>query len=199
LKNKPIEKYFNTFSVTSIYAVTLFVIWLGISPFVMKQVFSLPSQSESQMYMPLVARNRAKLNEVQIISGKPAKISIPSLGIQKDVIDGFYNSSTKSWNVYKYGVHYALPTYLANNKEGNTLLYGHNNEYVFGSLKDITPGSKVEITTQNNHVFTYVFSAKQALFKVARENNWMVVVERKDMVYGMVKEGENYVLKQVNA
>jgi hypothetical protein len=44
-----------------------------------------------------------------------------------------------------------------------------------------------------------VFNPNQALFKVAREKGWMIVIERKDMVYGMIKEGDQYVLKQVNA
>ncbi len=43
------------------------------------------------------------------------------------------------------------------------------------------------------------FNPNQALFKVAREKGWMIVIERKDMVYGMVKENGQYVLKQVNA
>lgn len=42
------------------------------------------------------------------------------------------------------------------------------------------------------------FNPNQALFKTAREKGWMVVVERKDMVYGMSVENGNYVLKQVN-
>ena len=44
-----------------------------------------------------------------------------------------------------------------------------------------------------------VFNPSQELFKVAREKNWMIVIERKDMVYGLVKEGNTYVLKSVNA
>lgn len=44
-----------------------------------------------------------------------------------------------------------------------------------------------------------VFNPNQALFKHARDNNWMVVIERKDMVYGMASENGQYVLKQVNA
>lgn len=44
-----------------------------------------------------------------------------------------------------------------------------------------------------------VFNPNQALFKVAREKGWMIVLERKDMVYGMVQENGQYVLKQVNA
>jgi len=43
-----------------------------------------------------------------------------------------------------------------------------------------------------------VFNPNQALFKVAREKGWMVVIERKDMVYGLTKEKDEYVLKQVN-
>jgi len=42
------------------------------------------------------------------------------------------------------------------------------------------------------------FNPNQALFKVAREKGWMVVLERKDMVYGMTFENGQYVLKQVN-
>jgi HAD superfamily phosphoserine phosphatase-like hydrolase len=44
-----------------------------------------------------------------------------------------------------------------------------------------------------------VFNPNQALFKVARQKGWMIVLERKDMVYGMVYENGQYVLKQVNA
>lgn len=44
-----------------------------------------------------------------------------------------------------------------------------------------------------------VFNPNQALFKTAREKSWMVVLERKDMVYGMTLENGQYVLKQVNA
>lgn len=43
-----------------------------------------------------------------------------------------------------------------------------------------------------------VFNPNQALFKSAREKGWMIVLERKDMVYGMVQENGQYVLKQVN-
>lgn len=44
-----------------------------------------------------------------------------------------------------------------------------------------------------------VFNPNQALFKHARDKGWMIVLERKDMVYGMVQENGQYILKQVNA
>ena len=43
-----------------------------------------------------------------------------------------------------------------------------------------------------------VFNPNQALFTVAREKGWMIVIERKDMVYGMSQENGQYVLKTVN-
>jgi HAD superfamily phosphoserine phosphatase-like hydrolase len=42
------------------------------------------------------------------------------------------------------------------------------------------------------------FNPNQALFKIAREKGWMVVLERKDMVYGLTPENGQYILKQVN-
>lgn len=42
------------------------------------------------------------------------------------------------------------------------------------------------------------FNPNQELFKHAREQGWMVVLERKDMVYGLIKENGQYVLSQVN-
>jgi HAD superfamily phosphoserine phosphatase-like hydrolase len=42
------------------------------------------------------------------------------------------------------------------------------------------------------------FNPNQALFKMARERGWMVVLERKDVVYGLQLENDRYVLKSVN-
>ena len=43
-----------------------------------------------------------------------------------------------------------------------------------------------------------VFNPNQALFKHAQQQGWMVVIERKDMVYGLTKSGESYQLTQTN-
>jgi HAD superfamily phosphoserine phosphatase-like hydrolase len=44
-----------------------------------------------------------------------------------------------------------------------------------------------------------VFNPNQELFRAAREKGWMVVLERRDMVYGLVLENGHYVVKSVNA
>ncbi len=42
------------------------------------------------------------------------------------------------------------------------------------------------------------FNPNQELFKAARDKNWMVVLERKDVVYGLQQEDGKYILKSVN-
>ena len=43
-----------------------------------------------------------------------------------------------------------------------------------------------------------VFNPNQALFKHAQEKDWMVIVERKDMVYGLEKDSGKYILTTTN-
>jgi HAD superfamily phosphoserine phosphatase-like hydrolase len=58
-------------------------------------------------------------------------------------------------------------------------------------------------TSSDIALFTMVeqpiaFNPNQTLFAEARKNGWMVVLERKDVVYGLQPENGRYVLKSVN-
>jgi LPXTG-site transpeptidase (sortase) family protein len=114
----------------------------------------------TQQFLPELTVKKPMPIEKTVIIGKPMRITIPSLNIEKDIIDGVYNSEQKTWNVEGRSVHYALPTRMANDSDGNTLLYGHNNKHVFGSLKNLSAGDLVQIFTENNKVFTYKFLHK---------------------------------------
>lgn len=59
--------------------------------------------------------------------------------------------------------------------------------------------TSTDIPILNKVEHPIAFNPNQALFKEARDKGWMVVVERKDMVYGMTAENGTYILKQVNA
>lgn len=96
------------------------------------------------------------ITESPRIEGKPIKLEISSLGINLPVVDGVYNAKTKTWNLSTNKTHYALMTPPANNKEGNTFIYGHNRRQVFAKLPQVKVGDKAIITTENNHTFTYV-------------------------------------------
>jgi LPXTG-site transpeptidase (sortase) family protein len=89
--------------------------------------------------------------------GEPVRIQIPSLKIDLNVIDGYYNKSSKTWTLTKDMAQYATVTPLPNNLEGNTFIYAHNRQGVFKDLSKIRVGDEAIITTDNNHTFTYKF------------------------------------------
>jgi LPXTG-site transpeptidase (sortase) family protein len=95
-----------------------------------------------------------------IISGKPVRLIIPSLELDLQVIDGKFDSATGAWELSENViVHYALPTPPVNDHSGNTLIYGHNNNYVFGYLYLLKPGDSAIVHTDNGHIFTYQFES----------------------------------------
>jgi LPXTG-site transpeptidase (sortase) family protein len=96
---------------------------------------------------------------VQIISGQPVHLSIPSQGISLDVINGYYNPKTQTWSLSTDKAQYATITALPNNKSGNTFIYGHNRWEVFYHLPRVQLGDEAIITTTNNHTFTYKLSS----------------------------------------
>jgi sortase (surface protein transpeptidase) len=50
---------------------------------------------------------------------------------------------------------------VANNTSGDTFIYGHNNDYVFGAFRHITPtpGATAFVYTANGHIFDYTFDS----------------------------------------
>lgn len=97
------------------------------------------------------------------VSGHPVSISIPSLNINLQVIDGFYNPKNGEWTLTNDKAQYATPSVEPNNTRGDTLIYGHYRREVFAYLHLIKPGAIVTVTTDNGHVFTYKFVSTEAL------------------------------------
>jgi len=95
------------------------------------------------------------------ISGKPVHIQIPKLGIELQILDGVYNQQDNSWTLSDRLPHFALPSVPANNQAGSTLIYGHNNKYVFGSLNKLSVGDIAYVQTDNGHIFSYVYQTVQ--------------------------------------
>lgn len=98
----------------------------------------------------------------QVISGKPVAISIPSLNMNLQVIDGYYNPSTGDWTLTNDKAQFATPSVEPNNLKGNTLIYGHYRREVFEYLHNIQPGAIATVTTDNGYVFTYKYTTTQA-------------------------------------
>lgn len=140
-------------SVTVVYAVTLFMAALLLNPRFTSELLN----QRAGGYQ--IAPKPAPLIPLspKIISGKPVRLVVPSVGIDIEVIDGKYNESNGQWSLSKDRAHFALITTVANNIQGNTFIYGHYNKHVFLNLHKIKDDQKAYLYTDNDHVFSYRF------------------------------------------
>ncbi|HVX24210.1 MAG TPA: sortase [Candidatus Saccharimonadales bacterium] len=107
----------------------------------------------------LTAAERPLPPPAQAISGRPVRIVISSEHVDLPVDPGYYNPADGSWTLSGYRAQFAMVSSLANNLAGNTFIYGHNNNYVFGALRHHTPnsGAIALLYTANHHIFAYSF------------------------------------------
>jgi Sortase domain len=101
----------------------------------------------------------------KITSGLPVRIVIPASGVDLPVDQGYYDAASDSWTLSGYHAQFAMISSLANNYSGETFIYGHNNNYVFGALRHVTPapGAIALLYTSNGHVMAYSFQSSQSL------------------------------------
>lgn len=136
-----------------LYVVTLSVIGFAVStPYVAAKPIMPPAPVK-------VARKQVAVPKIVEVSGEPDRITIPSEQLDLPVVPGTYDPSTDSWTLNGYLAQYATVSAPANNVGGETFIYGHNNDYVFGALRHVTPsvGAEAFVYTKNGHVFAYTF------------------------------------------
>ncbi len=107
--------------------------------------------------LPVASAQIVKAPDSPLITGHPVSISVPSVGINIPVIDGIYNKKTRVWTLSTNKAQFASITPQPNNQTGNTFIYGHALDAVFGHLNLIKPGGEAVITTDNGYEFTYRF------------------------------------------
>lgn len=103
------------------------------------------------------------VQEPEVITGKPVRLTIPSLSLDLSIADGVYDTKTGQWTLSNDQVHYALMTVQPNDQRGNTLIYGHYRPGVFATLHTIKPGAMVRVKTANDHSFTYKFTGSKVV------------------------------------
>lgn len=129
---------------------------LGYAP--LRRMFSERDQQVSASAVIVPPTETVNTSEEEAaISGKPIHLTIDSIGYDGEVIDGTYNAADQSWTLSKDKPHFATPSTLANNKSGNTFIYGHNNKHVFAQLSKIQLGDQAVVTTDNGHRFIYEY------------------------------------------
>ncbi len=92
-----------------------------------------------------------------LLMGTPTHISIPDVGIDLNVIPGYYYPSNQSWTLTLNNAQWGTMTAKANNKTGLTYIYAHYRWHVFYNLPRVQPGNEAIITTDNGHTFRYKF------------------------------------------
>lgn len=95
----------------------------------------------------------------KLISGQPVRIVVADAGIDLPVDEGFYHAEDKSWTLSPDRAQFAMMSAISNNVSGNTFIYGHGTDAVFGSLGAHTPAPNTQalVYTDNNHIFSYRF------------------------------------------
>lgn len=90
-----------------------------------------------------------------VTSGHPTHIGVPSLGISLDIIDGRYNAADGSWTLSDTQAMFGTMTPEPNDTTGNTFIYGHATNRVFGKLPQLKIGSEIAVHTSNGLCFVY--------------------------------------------
>ncbi|NCU41016.1 sortase [Candidatus Saccharibacteria bacterium] len=140
-----------------ILVLKLATLWIFIGLFVTSFYLLRPNQvAMSTTIASMPAQSFETSLEEVLISGDPSRITIPNLGVDKQVLPGIFDINSQTWSLSGSNAHYATVTSQPNNKAGNTFIYGHNNMQVFGKLLDAPLGTEALVTTSNSHVFRYV-------------------------------------------
>jgi len=127
------------------------------------QLFSTPVHARANI--PVTTPRKPAESRFVVVSGKPVRITIPDYAIDLAIDEGNYNPADSSWTLSDTNAQFATFTALANNHTGNTFIYGHATDIVFGKLAAAMPpvGTIALIYTDNNHVFSYRFSDAKTL------------------------------------
>lgn len=104
-----------------------------------------------------------KPSKPDTIKGTPRRIIVPSLGIDAVITDGTYDPKTGNWTITEDAAYFAVASDQANSEGGNTFIYGHNSQKIFGKLMNITDSAQAIITTDNGYEFTYRYKSTEAV------------------------------------
>jgi len=115
------------------------------------------SATKPQPVTKVLKNNPLPKTSQPVVSGVPVHITIPSVGIDLQVIPGYYNKNDGSWTLSLNNAQWGTMTAKPNNTEGDTFIYAHYRVHVFYSLPKVVPGDQAIITTDNGHTFTYTF------------------------------------------
>lgn len=149
------------YKIAIIGALTATIGVIGLAPVAMSAV---REQSPQQPTSTLEQANPITPSpETPVISGNPVRIEVPAAGINLTIIEGHFNENTGEWTLTDNKAQFAVPTAAPNNKNGNTLIYGHNTPQIFAALHKQPAGTIAKVYTDNGHVFSYTLRGSETV------------------------------------
>ena len=98
-----------------------------------------------------------------LTQGVPARITVPSVGVDLSVIIGSYDRATGSWTLTDTSAQYADQSMPLNNQRGNTLIYAHAVDELFGPLTALKKGDEAFATSVDGDRFRYRYLKREAV------------------------------------
>lgn len=146
------------------YGGTVLVLFLLPFAFGWYVVQPLPALAHSRVvvaHKPFIINN----DPIAFVSGQPNRIVIPDSNVDLPVDAGYYDATTGEWTLAGLRAQFATISAPANNQSGETFIYGHNNNSVFGALRHNTPvvGAQALVYADNGRVFSYRYSTAETV------------------------------------
>ena len=91
----------------------------------------------------------------QMKTGHPVRIEAPTVGVDMPIVDGFYDAKSNDWTLYDDKAMFGAMTSQPNDNSGQTFIYGHATDRVFGKLLNMKIDQPVYVYTSNGYKFTY--------------------------------------------
>lgn len=86
-------------------------------------------------------------------AGNPTRIVAPQIGLDLPVVRGKYNTTDKTWEITDKSAFFSGSS--ANNVGGQTVIYAHNYQHLFGNIHNIKKGDAVRVSTDSGSEFEY--------------------------------------------
>lgn len=107
---------------------------------------------------------------------KPINILVPSVDLSLPIEIGNYDYQSHSWPINDTSAFYASVTSQLNTSAGQTVLYAHNKNNLFGKVKQLKNDDSIIIIDDTNQKFTYSLSRR----KIVKPNDTAVFYEKSD-------------------
>lgn len=158
------------FKVVSLYAV------IAIAGLTSSYIYSVQSQHTAAQVVAEISVNEQKKLEKKTVTGKPIRLDIDRLNIHIPVKYGYFDTKSGEWTLSQDSAYFAATTKLPNNKQGNTLIYGHNTVALLEPTKKLVKGDELVVTTKNGHSFHYRYTGDS----IVNPANTDILTEKSD-------------------